>query len=667
MLGLVAAQEAQEKPKTDTSNKLYVDDTAELLAKGDLAELKKIAVGLKRNASARLHFITGFLKKGTTPDVISSRLATFSGVGVDDGDDDREALFVVLCERTGDSFIPFAYLIPGKGIEEPLAKARISQFIDRELRAALDSTDITSETRSKAILSAYGKAVQAVADDAQKEIEGLSELMEALSPQVQSAFRPPESGKNSQAATADAAAPKTRLVPMTEARDPGVPPMYEGTKPPKPEYKRYVCDWGDMLTPNDRAYVEQLGQKLDALTTAELVLVTVPTIDGESLNGIAIDTANDWGIGKKGKDNGCLLFVVKDRMLAKKSGKITIQVGYGLEGRLNDAKCGRILDDISLPPFLRDGCTAEEGSAALLQSYEFLAKEIAAEYKVAAESLGINRNFYPQLPEIEDAGKTIYDFADLLTEKDREFIEGISQQLKEKAKATVAVVTIEDNAGVSMGSLITELIGRNQSLTKGNAVVLLFSKSLLEAGKTGFGMRYLNGYPNDMLSSERISRLREKVMEPTLKAEGDKAEAVSKVVADNYVCIARFVAQHDKAKLELPEGTVNLKDYDPGIVMPIILLLFILVVACFFCPPLLVVIVLPFILIYQLFLLPFPSGRKKVKEFWKDVNKGGGSSGGGWSSGRSRSYGSSSHSYSRSSSSRSSYGGGSFGGGGASR
>ncbi|MBO4345668.1 MAG: TPM domain-containing protein [Victivallales bacterium] len=664
MVGLAVAQEGQEKPKTDTSNKLYVDDTAEILAKDDLDELKKIAVGLKRNASARLHFLTGFLKKDTTPDVVSSRLATYSGVGVDDGDDDREALFVVLCERTVNGFIPYTYLIPGKGLEESLTKAQVVPFIDKELRAALNSKEITAETRSKAILSSYGKAVQAVAEDAQKEIAGLSELMEKLLPQVQSLFRPPEGGKTTQTATAGGADSRTRLVPMTDARDPGVPPMYEGALPPKPEYKRYVCDWGDMLTPNDRAYVEQLGQKLDALTTAELVLVTVPTINDGSLNDIAIKTANSWGIGKKGKDNGCLLCVVKDRMLAKKSGKITIQVGYGLEGRLNDAKCGRILDDISLPPFLRGNCTAEEGSSALLQSFEFLAKEIAAEYNVTAESLGINRDFYPQLPVIEEDGKTIHDFAKVLADADMEFIEGISRQLKEKAKATVAVVTIEDNAGVSMSSLITELIGRNESLTKGNAIVLLFSKSLLEAGKTAFGMYFLNGYPSDMLSKERIGRLREKVMEPTLTAEGDKAEAISKAVTDNYTCVARFVADHDKAKLELPEGTVNLKDYDPGIVMPIIMLLIVLVVACIFCPPLLVVVIFPFLIIYHLCLLPFPSGRKKVKEFWKDIGKGGGSSGGGgWSSGRSYSYSSSS----RSSSGRSSYGGGSFGGGGASR
>ena len=59
MLGLAVAQEAQEKPKTDTSNKLYVDDTAEILAKDDLEELKRRGVSLEEDRPSWGEYIKG--------------------------------------------------------------------------------------------------------------------------------------------------------------------------------------------------------------------------------------------------------------------------------------------------------------------------------------------------------------------------------------------------------------------------------------------------------------------------------------------------------------------------------------------------------------------------------------------------------------------------------
>ena len=647
--------EPQAKPKAKSYNALYVDDLAKILLKEDFDELKRIALGARHNADARIHFITGNLKQGTTADDISSQLSRIAGVGVDDGDNDREAIFVITCERNENGFIPHAHLISGKGLEAIIDKSQMCQFINKDLMTALTSKETTNETRSKAILNAYAKTVKFVADDAGKQIDGLDALLDTLTSTVASA--------SPQSNTQNAAQQTVKVVPHNYP-DPGIPPTYQGVFPPKPDHKMYVCDWGEMLSSEDRAYMEHLGAKLDALTTAELVIVTVQTLKQESLNDVALKTANNWGIGKKGKDNGCLLFVVRDKMLSKSPGKITIQVGYGLEGRLNDAKCGRILDDIALPPFLKDNCTESEGSSALMQAFEFLATEIAKEYNVSADALGITRDFYPQLPEIKDVNQTIYDFAGIISDHEREFIEGVSSQLKEKAKANIVVVTLEDSHGVSLGSLLAELDSRCKLIGDMNAVVLLFSKDTLSKGKTVFGMRRATSIPKDFITETGISNLRNKIMKPTLESNGDKDASISKAVADNYVCVARKLAKSQKAKLELPEGTADLAKFETGTVTIVVSLIIILVIACVMCPPLLVVIILPFILIYQLFLLPFPSGRQKIKKFWKDVNSnsGSGSSWGG-SSSRSRS----SYSGRSSSSGRSSYGGGSFGGGGASR
>jgi len=152
--------------------------------------------------------------------------------------------------------------------------------------------------------------------------------------------------------------------------------------PPKPEVIDYVFDTGHLLTAEHVNEIRRIGQLLDEKTTAELVVVTVPTLDGAPIQDYSLKLANAWGIGKSDKNNGCLMLAVADNLLADKPGRVRIDVGRGLEGRLNDAKCGRVLDDLFLPPFQREGATAEERSKAILDSYTFLAQEIAMEYNV---------------------------------------------------------------------------------------------------------------------------------------------------------------------------------------------------------------------------------------------------------------------------------------------
>ncbi|MGN0880197.1 MAG: TPM domain-containing protein [Oligosphaeraceae bacterium] len=186
--------------------------------------------------------------------------------------------------------------------------------------------------------------------------------------------------------------------------DPGVPFPYDGDIPPKPSHRRFVLDWGQLLTPEDRAFVEQLGRQLEQLTSAELVLVTVPTRGDIPIKDFSFNLASSWGIGKRDKDNGCLLLAVADRLRAHQSGKTRIEVGKGLEGRLNDAKCGRILDEIALPPFAADNPSLTDTSAGLAEAYAYLAAQIAAEYN---QSLGqdFDQN-YAELPPPQEIEST---------------------------------------------------------------------------------------------------------------------------------------------------------------------------------------------------------------------------------------------------------------------
>ena len=70
---------------------------------------------------------------------------------------------------------------------------------------------------------------------------------------------------------------------------------------------------------------------LAADTTAQLVVLTVDSTDGEDISDYAVEVGRKWGIGSKDKNNGVLIVLsVSDR-------KVWVAVGYGLEGRLPDA------------------------------------------------------------------------------------------------------------------------------------------------------------------------------------------------------------------------------------------------------------------------------------------------------------------------------------------
>ena len=79
-------------------------------------------------------------------------------------------------------------------------------------------------------------------------------------------------------------------------------------------------------------------QILDKATTAQVVLVTVETLNGETPAEYALELGRKWGVGNKDSDNGIVV------LLSTEEREIYIAVGYGLEGALPDSKTGRIID-----------------------------------------------------------------------------------------------------------------------------------------------------------------------------------------------------------------------------------------------------------------------------------------------------------------------------------
>ena len=105
----------------------------------------------------------------------------------------------------------------------------------------------------------------------------------------------------------------------------------------------FVNDFANILSSSTESAIQEMSVSTQNATTAQIVVVTVPDLQGRDIEGYSNELFNTWKIGSEEKDNGVLLLISSgDR-------KVRIEVGYGLEGAINDAKAGRILDDVAIP------------------------------------------------------------------------------------------------------------------------------------------------------------------------------------------------------------------------------------------------------------------------------------------------------------------------------
>lgn len=115
--------------------------------------------------------------------------------------------------------------------------------------------------------------------------------------------------------------------------------------PDFPELSGRVVDKAELLSPNTESKITQMLKAHEQETTEQVVVVTLPDLQGYAIEDYGYQLGRHWGIGQKGEDNGALLIV------AKQERKIRIEVGYGLEGRLTDAASATIINRIMTPAF----------------------------------------------------------------------------------------------------------------------------------------------------------------------------------------------------------------------------------------------------------------------------------------------------------------------------
>jgi uncharacterized protein len=115
------------------------------------------------------------------------------------------------------------------------------------------------------------------------------------------------------------------------------------TSPGKPQ--GFVSDYAKVISSTAVSSIENQLQSLKNLTGVEVAVVTIPSLQNETIETYAEKLFREWGIGTKGKDNGLLILVApNDRM-------VKIEVGYGLEGVIPDSIADGIIRKEMLPQF----------------------------------------------------------------------------------------------------------------------------------------------------------------------------------------------------------------------------------------------------------------------------------------------------------------------------
>ena len=121
-----------------------------------------------------------------------------------------------------------------------------------------------------------------------------------------------------------------------------------------------VTDLAGLLSTEQAEQLNQLLLDYEAETSNQFALLIIPSLEGEVLESYSIEVASNWALGQADKDNGLLLLIA----LAER--RLRIEVGYGLEGVLTDAFCGRVID-YTIVPYFKSQQYFEGISAGLLE------------------------------------------------------------------------------------------------------------------------------------------------------------------------------------------------------------------------------------------------------------------------------------------------------------
>lgn len=149
-----------------------------------------------------------------------------------------------------------------------------------------------------------------------------------------------------------------------------------------PTKEFYVNDYANVLTKETEEHIINQNVALNNKTGAQIVVVTVNSLEGKDIETYANELFRSFGIGDKEKNNGVLLLIsTEDR-------KVRIEVGYGLEETITDGKSGRILDSYMISS-LKDN----DYDTASYKGFDALYNEVVKYYHLDDMAVDIEEDY----------------------------------------------------------------------------------------------------------------------------------------------------------------------------------------------------------------------------------------------------------------------------------
>ncbi len=152
-------------------------------------------------------------------------------------------------------------------------------------------------------------------------------------------------------------------------------------EPEFPPLTGRVVDLGGFLDSTTEAQLSQQLEAHDNASSNQLVVVTLPDLQGYTIEEFGYQLGRHWGIGQKGEDNGVLLIV------ARAERKIRIEVGYGLEGTLTDAISSNIITTVIQPAFKK-----RQFERGIIEGVTAIIDALGGEYAMKQPQRGNSKN-----------------------------------------------------------------------------------------------------------------------------------------------------------------------------------------------------------------------------------------------------------------------------------
>lgn len=164
-----------------------------------------------------------------------------------------------------------------------------------------------------------------------------------------------------------------------------------------PEILGYVNDYAGIISPDVKSRMEEMLNTLDRTSSNKIMVLTVPTLEGQLLEEFALKVFRVWNTGTSKLDNGVILIVVK------KEGNIRIAAGRALEEKMTALAAGRITDTIMAPKF-----RAGDYDAGILEGIDAIIPVLKGQY-----SASVLRDFWGGsfLRYISENSATVFTYA----------------------------------------------------------------------------------------------------------------------------------------------------------------------------------------------------------------------------------------------------------------